>query len=142
MIQLLQKNINTIALTNAILRNIKGQEEILNYLALRTDGINTSNFVKLDIFKNLSLDLARQVNAEFITDIGILTIPTGQSINLEDTNNRLILILENSSSFEHNDKRFIPESGDLVWLNEKITITNNDIPLTILFVLDFREFLL
>lgn len=143
MIQLLQKNINTIQLTNTVLRNTKNENhnEII-YVPLRTDNINVPNFIKLDVFKNLSLDLARQVNAEIITDIGIILIPSGKSLNLEDCNNRLILIMENTASFEHDDKRFVPEAGDLLWLNEKISINNTGLSSSIIFVLDFKEFLL
>ena len=142
MIQLLQRQINTIHYTNAILRNYVKDESQLLYIALRDKMANKEEFKKLDILKNLSLDLARQVNSDFITDIGVLIIPSGQSVNLEDAENRLILCLENSAFFEHKESRFKPEPGDLLWLNEKVTISNTETSLSVLFILDFKEFLL
>ena len=142
MIQLLQRQINTIPYTNAILRNFVKDETQLLYISLRDKMVNKEEFKKLDILKNLSLDLARQVNSEFIYDIGVLILPSGQSVNLEDAENRLILCLENASFFEHKESRFKPEPGDLLWLNEKVTISNTETSLSVLFILDFKEFLL
>ena len=142
MIQLLQRQINTIPYTNAILRNFVKDETQLLYISLRDKMVNKEEFKKLDILKNLSLDLARQVNSEFIYDIGVLILPSGQSVNLEDAENRLILCLENASFFEYKESRFKPEPGDLLWLNEKVTISNTETSLSVLFILDFKEFLL
>lgn len=139
MAQLLQKQINTIPYTNAVLRNIK---DLNDYVMLRSDGYNLPDFAKLSVFKDLVLELAKQVSAEFITDAGIIINRSGKHLKLNETDNRIILNLENSSIYSHDDKRFTPDTGDLIWTNEELTITNISDEISILLVIDFREFLL
>lgn len=139
MIQLLNKSINTVFLTNTVLRNIKEDDK---FIILRNDKINTESFSKLSIFKDLVLDLTRQVNAESIEDIAILILKAGENIILNKVENRLILCLENCSTFSHDNKIFTPASGDLMWLNEDVNIINTEDSLTVLLVIDFKEFLL
>lgn len=139
MIQLLNKSINTVFLTNTVLRNIKEDDK---FIILRNDKINTESFSKLSIFKDLVLDLTRQVNAESIEDIAILILKAGENIILNKVENRLILCLENCSTFSHENKIFTPSSGDLIWLNEDVNIINTEDSLTVLLVIDFKEFLL
>ena len=139
MSQLLQKQIITIPYTNAVLRNIK---TLNDYVLLRSDGVNLPEFAKLSVFKDLVLELGKQVSAEFISDVGILILKQGKSLTLNETDNRLILNLENSSVYSNNDKRYTPDTGDLIWTNETITITNTSDNISIILVIDFREFLL
>lgn len=140
MSQLLQKQIITIPYTNAVLRNIKTLND--GVVALRVDGVNLPEFAKLSVFKDLVLELGKQVSAEFISDVGILILKQGKSLTLNETDNRLILNLENSSVYSNNDKRYTPDTGDLIWTNETITITNTSDNISIILVIDFREFLL
>lgn len=140
MSQLLQKQIITIPYTNAVLRNIKTLND--GVVALRVDGVNLPEFAKLSVFKDLVLELGKQVSAEFISDVGILILKQGKSLTLNETDNRLILNLENSSVYSNNDKRYTPDTGDLIWTNETITITNSSDNISLLLIIDFREFLL
>lgn len=140
MSQLLQKQIITIPYTNAVLRNIKTLND--GVVALRVDGVNLPEFAKLSVFKDLVLELGKQVSAEFISDVGILILKQGKSLTLNETDNRLILNLENSSVYSNNDNRYTPDTGDLIWTNETITITNSSDNISLLLIIDFREFLL
>lgn len=139
MSQLLQKQIITIPYTNAVLRNIK---TLNDYVLLRSDGVNLPEFAKLSVFKDLVLELGKQVSAEFISDVGILILKQGKSLTLNETDNRLILNLENSSVYSNNDNRYTPDTGDLIWTNETITITNSSNNISIILVIDFKEFIL
>lgn len=139
MAQLLNKGINTVNFTNSILRN---EKKLDDYIILRNEGVNTPFFSMLSIFKDLILDIGRQVSAEYINDICIMKVQQGKSINLNEVENRLILCLENSSIFSYNDKRFTPDTGDLIWTNDNISIINSSDAVTFLLVIDFKEFLL
>ena len=139
MSQLLQKQIITIPYTNAVLRNIK---TLNDYVLLRSDGVNLPEFAKLSVFKDLVLELGKQVSAEFISDVGILILKQGKSLTLNETDNRLILNLENSSVYSNYDNRYTPDTGDLIWTNETITITNSSNNISIILVIDFKEFIL
>lgn len=141
MSQLIAKGINTIKYTNAVLRNWEklGKNK---FILLRVDGFNSPDFHKLNIFKDLCLDLARQQDAEFIKDIAILiTEPNFENI-LDASTNRIILVLENQASFTNHDVMFTPEAGDLMWTNEEIKINNHSDNLSIILIIDIEEFLL
>lgn len=140
MSQLLQKQIITIPYTNAVLRNIKTLND--GIVALRVDGVNLPEFAKLSVFKDLVLELGKQVSAEYISDVVVLILQQGKSLTLNETDNRLILNLENSSVYSNNDKRYTPDTGDLIWTNETITITNTSDNISIILVIDFKEFIL
>ena len=139
MAQLLQKNIITIPYTNAVLRN---QNKLNEYVILRSDGINFPEFATLSVFKDLILELGKQVSAEFISDACIVINKPGKNLTLNAVENRIILNLENSSVFSINDKRFTPDTGDLVWTNDTITINNSSDNLSLLLIIAFKEFLL
>jgi hypothetical protein len=139
MAQLLSQGINTVNFTNAVLRNMKNFND---YVILRSDGMNTPEFSTLSSFKDLVLDIGRQVNSEIITDIGLIKLTIGKNITLNEVDNRLILCLENSSVFSTDDKRYTPNTGDLIWTNETISISNSSDNISLLLVIDFKEFLL
>ena len=140
MSQLLQKQIITVPYTNAVLRNIKTLND--GIVTLRADGLNLPDFAKLSILKDLVLELGKQVSAEYISDVVVLILQQGKSVTLNEYDNRLLLNLENSSVYSSNDKRYTPDTGDLIWTNETITITNTSDNISIILVIDFKEFLL
>jgi hypothetical protein len=137
MAQLLSQGINTVNFTNAVLRNMKNFND---YVILRSDGMNTPEFSTLSSFKDLVLDIGRQVNSEIITDIGLIKLTIGKNITLNEVDNRLILCLENSSVFSTDDKRYTPNTGDLIWTNETISISNSSDNISLLLVIDFKEY--
>lgn len=141
MSQLIQNGINTTQYLNAILRN-KDLQAFGSYVSLREAGVNQYLFSKLPIFKNVILDLARSVDAEAITDAGIIIQEPGKGITLEAVPNRLILCIASEASFSEDEKRYIPKTGDLIWTSSTIKIDNHSGNLAVFLVLDFKEFLL
>lgn len=139
MAQLLQKQINTTIYTNAILRNIKSFGQVVG---LRIDGVNYPDFSRLSVFKDLVLELGKQVSAEFISDVSIVILRPGETITLNEYDNRLILNLENTAAYSNEESRFTPSPGDLLWTNEELDIQNTSAQVCFLLVIDFREFLL
>lgn len=138
-IQLLSKGINTTNLVNSVLRN---QKDLGECVILRNDNFSTPEFSKLSVFKDAVLDLGRQVSAGEIPDVALLKLEVGKSFTLHGVDNRLILCLLNSSVFTYDDRRSTPDTGDLLWLNSDVTVTNSSDSISLLLVVDFNEFLL
>lgn len=141
MSQLINRGINTIPFTNAVLRNLADLGDT-NYILLRSSNYNMPEFAKLNIFKPLVLDLARQFDAGQINDIAIIITKPGQDVKLDAEKNRIILILENEASFTNNENRYTPAPGDLIWTNEEITINNTAMSISYILVIDLEEFVL
>lgn len=138
--QLLNK-INTVGYTNQILR----QKDKLTGIAtiLREDNINTESFRPFSDFKSLCLDIGRQVNADIITDIAIISLTSGKNVNLgTPSNGRIIVALETQSIFNVDDRQINLESGSIVFTDENLSIINTSIYDTYLLVIDFKEFII
>lgn len=138
--QLLNK-INTVGYTNQILR----QKDKLTGIAtiLRADNVNTESFRPFSDFKQLVLDIGRQVNADIITDIAIIHLPIGKNVNLgTPVDGRIIVALETQSIFAIEDRQINLESGSIVFTDENLNIINTSNYDTYLIIIDFKEFII